>query len=249
MALIKCQECNNAVSTEADFCPHCGYKAKKNTPPPIPTNLSKTTSRKLSDKDRIAISLSIILTVIVLATVILSFIVESHNNKNDNDISTNSVNLESIDWYVTDNTLSVYLEPKNSAKITNKLYKSQKVSVYQMSEGWARISEYYDGDVEGISGKVARWVEIRGLSKLKPNTNSNIIMSTNSRISKDAIPAVGENGLTEDDVQIITKGALKYLNNGICDKIEYGDKSINKKNTYYINCGGQNYFFTKQSVK
>ncbi len=29
MALIKCPECGNAVSTAADICPHCGYPIKK----------------------------------------------------------------------------------------------------------------------------------------------------------------------------------------------------------------------------
>lgn len=28
MALVKCTECNNQISTTADFCPHCGAKAK-----------------------------------------------------------------------------------------------------------------------------------------------------------------------------------------------------------------------------
>ena len=29
MALIKCPECNNDVSTEAISCPHCGYPIAK----------------------------------------------------------------------------------------------------------------------------------------------------------------------------------------------------------------------------
>ena len=29
MAMIKCSECGNEVSTTADSCPHCGAKVKK----------------------------------------------------------------------------------------------------------------------------------------------------------------------------------------------------------------------------
>lgn len=38
MALIKCVECNKEISTEADFCPNCGYKKKTATPPPLPVS-------------------------------------------------------------------------------------------------------------------------------------------------------------------------------------------------------------------
>ena len=30
MAIMKCPECGNEVSSSADFCPHCGYKLKTN---------------------------------------------------------------------------------------------------------------------------------------------------------------------------------------------------------------------------
>lgn len=38
MALIKCKECGNSVSTEAIACPHCGAPQKQPTPPlPVQT--------------------------------------------------------------------------------------------------------------------------------------------------------------------------------------------------------------------
>lgn len=54
---------------------------------------------------------------------------------------------------------------------------------------------------------------------------------------------VGEGGLTEKDVEILNQGALKFLNSGKCTKVEFGDKSTSKPNTYYINCGGPNILF------
>jgi uncharacterized membrane protein YhaH (DUF805 family) len=35
MALRHCHECDGAISTEAVFCPHCGYPNTKNTPPSV----------------------------------------------------------------------------------------------------------------------------------------------------------------------------------------------------------------------
>jgi hypothetical protein len=36
MALIKCRECNESVSTEAVACPHCGAPQQRPAPPPLP---------------------------------------------------------------------------------------------------------------------------------------------------------------------------------------------------------------------
>jgi hypothetical protein len=45
-------------------------------------------------------------------------------------------------------------------------------------------------------------------------------------------------------VIILHRGAKLMLDNGRCKRIEYGDKSVSKPNTYYVNCGGfSNIFF------
>jgi hypothetical protein len=36
MALVKCKECNESVSTEAAACPHCGAPQQRPVPPPLP---------------------------------------------------------------------------------------------------------------------------------------------------------------------------------------------------------------------
>jgi hypothetical protein len=36
MALVKCKECNDSVSTEAVACPHCGAPQQRPAPPPLP---------------------------------------------------------------------------------------------------------------------------------------------------------------------------------------------------------------------
>jgi len=40
MALIKCRECDNPVSTEASACPHCGAPQRQ-VPPPLPQDLQQ----------------------------------------------------------------------------------------------------------------------------------------------------------------------------------------------------------------
>lgn len=43
MALVKCKECNEAVSTEAVACPHCGAPQQQPVPPPLPVQSKEET--------------------------------------------------------------------------------------------------------------------------------------------------------------------------------------------------------------
>ncbi len=70
--------------------------------------------------------------------------------------------------YVVASELNVRLEPNSKGKITNVLYHGQKVEVFEFRSGWARISKYYDGNIEGVSGNVARWVSSKYLNDDKP---------------------------------------------------------------------------------
>lgn len=71
-------------------------------------------------------------------------------------------------YYVIADKLNARLESNKYAKITNTLYKREKVEVFEVKNGWARISRYYDGAVEGVSGDVARWVFAKYLSANRP---------------------------------------------------------------------------------
>ena len=71
-------------------------------------------------------------------------------------------------YYVTAHTLNVRLVPSGSGKIMNRLHRQDRVEVLEVRNGWARISQYYDGRTEGLSGDVARWVSTNHLSKQKP---------------------------------------------------------------------------------
>jgi hypothetical protein len=148
-------------------------------------------------------------------------------------------------YYVTAPTLNVRLAPNGSAKIANRLYRRSRVDVLEVRDSWARVSKYYDGRVEGLSGNVARWVSSNHLSKQRPADVAQPKLPHDPRVS--GLPKVGEGGLTEIDVAILHRGAKHFLDSGRCKRIEYGDKSTSKPNTYYVNCGGPRNLFFKPS--
>jgi len=69
-------------------------------------------------------------------------------------------------YVVSADTLNIRLAANTSAQIKGKLYRGQEVEVLEVSNGWARISRYYDGAAEGLSGDVARWVFATHLSPM-----------------------------------------------------------------------------------
>jgi len=151
------------------------------------------------------------------------------------------------DHYVTANVLNVRLHPQSGSRITNKIYRQQKVEVFEIKSGWARVSKYYDGSVEGVSGQVARWVSKKYLSKSRPKDLDQPVIKADPRIN--GIPKVGEYGATKRDVAILYAAAHHYLKTGRCKTIEYGDKSVSKNGVYYLNCGGpRNLFFRPSDI-
>jgi len=67
-------------------------------------------------------------------------------------------------YVVNASTLNVRLAANASGKISRKLVRGQAVEVLEVDDGWARISQYYDGASEGQPGSVARWVYAEHLS-------------------------------------------------------------------------------------
>jgi hypothetical protein len=151
-------------------------------------------------------------------------------------------------YYVKESVLEERLAPSATGTTTNRIYLRQKVDVFELNGEWARVSKYYDGSVEGKSGQVARWVLASGLSTSQPKDAKQPKGSSDPRIAKDAIPRVGQDGLTARDVEILKRGALKFLNSRQCSRIELAHKSTSKPNTYYVNCGGRNLFFTPSDL-
>ncbi|OED45148.1 hypothetical protein AB833_00165 [Chromatiales bacterium (ex Bugula neritina AB1)] len=152
---------------------------------------------------------------------------------------------EADPYYVTANALNVRLSPKPNGKITNKIYRQQEVEVFEIKSNWARVSKYYDGSVEGVTGKVARWVSKEYLSKSRPKDLVQPPIKTDPRIR--GLPKVGEYGATKRDVEVLYFASHHFLEMGKCKTIEFGDKSVSKSGVYYLNCGGPSNLFFKPS--
>lgn len=152
-------------------------------------------------------------------------------------------------YYVKEPMLEERLGPSKSAPVANKIYLRTKVDVLEVKGDWARVSKYYDANPEEKGSLVARWVSSNGLSQVQPKEPPQPKLVWDSRVDKDAIPKIGIDGLSSTDVEILHKATIKFLNSGKCSRIELADKSTSKPNTYYINCGGPNIFFTPSDVQ
>lgn len=142
--------------------------------------------------------------------------------------------------------VQVKLGPSVDSKVTNRLYQNQRVEVFETKDGWARISKYYDGRVESLSGQIARWVPSTSLSSKRPTPKGPPELPRDPRIN--GIPEIGH-GVNEEEYYILQAAARFFLESGKTKRIEYGDRSGSRPNTYYFNFGGaRNHFFTAKDI-
>ncbi len=148
--------------------------------------------------------------------------------------------------YFVQETATVYLDSSDSSKQTNTLYRGQRVDVFEIVGDWARISRYYDGEVEGVKGRVARWLLVEHLTRNAPVIQEDPRKKLDPRIK--GLPKPGQ-GVTRRDVYILYAAAQYYLETEQASKIEYGDKSLHKQGMYYLNFGGNtNHFFRPADI-
>jgi hypothetical protein len=142
------------------------------------------------------------------------------------------------DYYVVSEKLNVRLAPNKRGKITNTLYKRQKVEVFEIRDSWARVSRYYDGTVEGLSGDVARWVFSKHLSTKRPAEEK---VSVNSPIAK----AIKSSDDFAKHQQVFESVSEKLVNSGKCKLSDFQDiggwlrsTAHKPKPVYFTYCGG-----------
>jgi len=70
-------------------------------------------------------------------------------------------------YYVSANRLNVRLAPNPKGNVVNVLKRNQEVEVFEVKNGWARVSKYYKDSVKRKRGEVARWVSVKYLSNTK----------------------------------------------------------------------------------
>jgi len=138
-------------------------------------------------------------------------------------------------YYVITEKLNVRLAPHKNGKKTNILYKNQKVQVYEVLNGWARISYYYLSKKEGISYSIARWVSSKYLLKTKVKTKNN-----NNSLIVQALKG------TDNFVKyqaIFISASEKLVKNKKCSISDFKEmggwmRSSSKRNIYFTYCGG-----------
>ena len=141
--------------------------------------------------------------------------------------------------YVVSDSTDERLEPAPKSNKTNTIYKGQAVEVYEIKNGWARVSEYYNGKYEGKSKSVARWVLAKDLSAKKATEKVVVINS-----------AVAKSIKGSDDFSKYSKKMIEVSENlvksGQCSIKDFEDmggwmRSTNRgKGVYFTYCGGMN---------
>ncbi|QQX81104.1 SH3 domain-containing protein [Shewanella sp. KX20019] len=141
------------------------------------------------------------------------------------------------DYYVSANRLSVRLAPSTSGSITNTLNRKQKVEVFEVKNGWARVSKYYNGSVEGKSGQVARWVSAKYLSTTRPTDN----FTSNTKLEK-AIKNSDNYSLYRNNFIKLSDKLIKQGKCNLADYTEMGgwvrSTTHKPKPIYFTYCGG-----------
>jgi hypothetical protein len=120
--------------------------------------------------------------------------------------------------------------------VVNRIYRGQRLEVTDRDGAWVRVTELrYD----------PRWVRTSDLSRERPQELPQPDLPPNLNDERiQGIPAVGEDGHTEDDVRALRMAAALLLASGECRSIEIGSESVNQQGLYWVNCGeNSNRFF------
>lgn len=150
------------------------------------------------------------------------------------------------EYIVTADTLNIRLAANTSAQIKGKLYRGQEVEVLEVNNGWARISRYYDGATEGLSGNVARWVYATHLS---PRPIMPPPAKPREEIEVDVDSPVYQAIAASDDLArhqgIFVQVSEQLVNAGECKLSDFRDiggwwrsAAHQPEPVYYTYCGG-----------
>lgn len=143
-------------------------------------------------------------------------------------------------YFVTVGSLNVRLASNEAGQVVRKLRRGDLIEVFEVSNGWARVSEYYDG--EGDSGVVAQWVFARHLetAPAAPAVTA-VAVDVNSPVYQ-AISA-------SDDLDryqgIFVLVSSKLIEAGQCKLSDFHDiggwwrsAAHKPRSVYYTYCGG-----------
>lgn len=143
------------------------------------------------------------------------------------------------DYYVSSSSSPVFLGPSNRLSATNWLSRGQKVTIFEISGDFGRISPYYNGGLEGHRSMVARWISSRHLSSdLHREQPPQTSLTNIEKLIKDS-----------DEFAtyrlVLATATRKLLDDGSCSPSDFREsggwmKSSFRKvqNLFFVYCGG-----------
>ena len=143
---------------------------------------------------------------------------------------------EITEYYVTERRINVYNKPERQALIVDSLYKGEKVSVLEKTDGWFRLSEYIVYEEGGE--ETAEWVDSKGLSDAEP------VIKEQERLEiLDGYLQKSDDLKTHLDM--FRNKTQQLLDDETCDPSDFEElggwvRSVTykKRNVYFIYCGG-----------
>ncbi|MGO1296970.1 MAG: hypothetical protein ACTMIA_06610 [Vibrio sp.] len=141
-----------------------------------------------------------------------------------------------MDYYVSAKTLPIRSQPNQKAFIEARLYRGDKVSLLEKSNGWGRITEYFvykQGEPEK-----AKWIPLGGLVVKKPV----VTPKERKKTVLNYIHSSDDLGKYED---MFFKVTNKLLTSKQCKPEDFKETggwvrsvSYQDKNIYFVYCGG-----------
>ncbi len=143
---------------------------------------------------------------------------------------------EITEYYVTERRINVYNKPERQALIVDTLYKGEKVSVLEKTDGWFRLSDYIVYEEGGE--ETAEWVDSKGLSDAEP------VIKEQERLEiLDGYLQKSDDLKTHLDM--FRYKTQQLLDDETCDPSDFEElggwvRSVTykKRNVYFIYCGG-----------
>jgi len=154
------------------------------------------------------------------------------------------------EYVVSAGTLNIRLAADTSGKIKGKLFRGQQIEVLEVNNGWARISHYYDGANEGLSGDVAQWVfathlASRPAAPAPAPAPAKPVVIIKVDINSPVYQAIESSDDLAEHQGIFVQVSEKLVNGGQCKLSDFRDiggwwRSVAHKPepVYYTYCGG-----------
>ncbi|CAE6951609.1 hypothetical protein ACOMICROBIO_NCLOACGD_04383 [Vibrio sp. B1ASS3] len=143
---------------------------------------------------------------------------------------------EITEYYVTERRINVFNKPERQALIVDTLYKGEKVSALEKTDGWFRLSDYIVYEEGGE--ETAEWVDSKGLSDAEP------VIKEQERLEiLDGYLQKSDDLKTHLDM--FRNKTQQLLDDETCDPSDFEElggwvRSVTykKRNVYFIYCGG-----------